>query len=169
MSRHRPKVPPSPRSNRRPSTPVGNDDIFLQSWYMPKTVSLQMRKILPSIHLAKMRYYFDDHGCLRYARRNILYGSNGVCENCSVMVRSRFAKCLEKRLKHVGVIENLPGGWKIVCLAQGRSSLVRGFGNTTRMFATARASELACAKLPSCVIATRVILRSPLRNRLSSS
>jgi hypothetical protein len=110
MSRHRPKVPPTPRSNSRPSAPVGNEDIFLQPWYMPKPVSLQMRKILPSIHLAKMRYYFDDHGCLRCERRDILYASNGMCENCSVIVRGRLAKCLEKRLKHVGVIENLSGG-----------------------------------------------------------
>ncbi len=106
MSRHRPRVPPSSRSSRRRSA-SGDDDIFLQPWYMPKSVSLQMRKILPSIHLAKMRYYFDDHGCLRCERRNILYGSNGMCENCSVIVRGRLANCLEKRLKHVGVIENL--------------------------------------------------------------
>jgi hypothetical protein len=30
-----------------------------------------------------------------------------MCENCSVIVRSRLANCLEKRLKRVGVIENL--------------------------------------------------------------
>ena len=110
MSRHRPKLPPSPRSNIRPAAPVGNEDIFLQPWYMPKPVSLQMRKILPSVHLAKMRYYFDDHGCLRCERRDILYGSNGMCENCSVIVRGRLANCLKKRLKHVGVIEDLSAG-----------------------------------------------------------
>jgi hypothetical protein len=105
MSRHRVKVPPSPRSRRRPA-PVSDDDIFLQPWYMPKPVSLQMRKILPSIHLAKMRYYFDDHGCLRCERRDILYGSNGMCENCSVVVRGRLANCLKRRLKNVGVVED---------------------------------------------------------------
>jgi len=30
-----------------------------------------------------------------------------MCENCSVIVRGRLANCLEKRLKHVGVIANL--------------------------------------------------------------
>jgi hypothetical protein len=109
MSRHRPKDARPSKSKRR-SGRAGAEDIFLQPWYMPKPVSLQMRKILPSIHLAKMRYYFDDHGCLRCERRNILYGSNGMCENCSVIVRGRLANCLEKRLKHVGVIENLSRG-----------------------------------------------------------
>jgi hypothetical protein len=106
MSRARLKVPPSPRPSGRRSAPAGDEDIFLQPWYMPKPVSLQMRKILPSIHLAKMRYYFDDHGCLRCERRDILYGSNGMCENCSVIVRGRLANCLNKRLKKVGVRED---------------------------------------------------------------
>jgi hypothetical protein len=106
MSRTLPKVPPSSRSSRRRSAPISDDDIFLQPWYMPKPASLQMRKILPSIHLAKMRYYFDDHGCLRCERRDTLYGSNGMRENCSVIVRSRLANCLNKRLKKVGVRED---------------------------------------------------------------
>jgi len=105
MSRPRPKVPASSRSSRR-SAQSGDEDIFLQPWYMPKLVSLQMRKISPSIHLAKMRYHFDDHGCLRCERRDILYGSNGICENCSVIVRDRLANCLNKRLKKVGVRED---------------------------------------------------------------
>jgi len=105
MYRTRPKVPPSSKSTPR-SAPAGEEDIFLQPWYMPKPVSLQMQKILPSIHLAKMRYYFDDHGCLRCERRDILYGSNGMGENCSVIVRGRLANCLKRRLKKVGVVGN---------------------------------------------------------------
>jgi hypothetical protein len=73
---------------------------------MPKPVSLQMRKILPSIHLAKMRYYFDNRGCLRCERRDFLYGSDGMCENCSAVVRRCLANCLEQRLRSVGVMEN---------------------------------------------------------------
>jgi hypothetical protein len=106
MSRHRRIVPQSPRSSVRRSASVRDDDIFPQPWYMPKAVSLQMRKILPSIHLAKMRYYFDDHGCLRCERRDILYRSNGMCENCSVVVRGRLANCLKRRLRNVGVVED---------------------------------------------------------------
>ena len=108
MSRPRPKVPSSSKSRRR-SARAGDEDIFLQPWYMPKPVSLQMRKILPSIHLAKMRYYFDDHGCLRCERRDILYGSNGMCENCATIVRGRLVNCMKRRLRNVGVIEDFSG------------------------------------------------------------
>ena len=96
------------KSSGRQSEPNADQDIFLQPWYMPKPVSSQLRKILPSIHLAKMRYYFDNHGCLRCERRDFLYGSNGICENCSVVVRRRLANCLEKRLRSLGVMENSP-------------------------------------------------------------
>jgi hypothetical protein len=106
MSRHRPKVPPSSSFNHRRSAAFGGDDIFLQPWYMPKPICLQMRKILPSIHLAKMRYSFDDHGCSSCEKRDILYGCNRMCENCSVVVRGRLVNCLKRRLKHVGVRED---------------------------------------------------------------
>jgi hypothetical protein len=80
-----------------------DDEIFLQPWFLPKDVSLQIRMILPHIHLTKMRYYFDDHGCLRCERRDVLYGSCGLCEPCCSTVRRRLRTCLQRRLKSVGV------------------------------------------------------------------
>jgi len=80
-----------------------DDEVFLQPWFLPKDVSLQVRMILPQIHLAKMRYYFDDHGCLRCERRSGLYGSCGLCESCCTTVRRRLQTCLKRRLKAVGV------------------------------------------------------------------
>src|ERR1700678_1417605 len=85
-----------------------DEDLALQPWFLPRSVAWQIRKILPSVHLAKMRYYFDDHGCLRCERPDFLYGSDGMCENCSVVVRRRLANCLEKRLRSLGVMENSP-------------------------------------------------------------
>jgi hypothetical protein len=42
-----------------------------------------------------------------------------MCENCSGIVRGRLANCLEKRLKHVGVIEKLSGALEdCVCSAR---------------------------------------------------
>ena len=91
---------------------------------MPKPVSLQMRKLLPSVHLAKMRYYFDDHGCLRCERRDILYGSNGMCENCSTIVRGRLVNCMKRRLKNVGVIEDFSGALED-CVSSAREIIGR--------------------------------------------
>lgn len=84
--------------------PSRTDEIFLQPWYIPRDVYLEIRRVLPNIHLAKMRYYFEDYGCLKCGDRKALYGSNGLCERCSVLIRGRVARCLERRLKKVGVL-----------------------------------------------------------------
>jgi hypothetical protein len=49
-----------------------------------------------------MRYYFDDYGCLRCGKANCLYGSNGMCESCYVVIRKRIASSLFKRFRQVG-------------------------------------------------------------------
>jgi hypothetical protein len=42
-----------------------------------------------------------------------------MCENCSVIVRGRLVNCLERRLKHVGVVEDLSGGLE-ECVSSAR-------------------------------------------------
>jgi hypothetical protein len=81
-----------------------NDEIFLQPWYLPREVYLEIRRILPNIHLSKMRYYFEDYGCLRCGTRDSLYGSNGLCERCNVLIRGRVVRSMKRRLRKVGAI-----------------------------------------------------------------
>jgi hypothetical protein len=97
-------MPELKKKNRKYSTEA-DEDLALQPWFLPRSVAWQVRKILPSVHLAKMRYYFEDHGCMRCARKNVLYASNGFCENCSVIIRSRLKNCLKRRLRAVGAGE----------------------------------------------------------------
>ena len=85
-----------------------NEEVFLQPWFLPKDVYFAIRRLLPSIHLAKMRYYFDDYGCLRCGTKEGMYGSNGLCERCTVLVRYRIMHALERRLKQVGVRSEPP-------------------------------------------------------------
>jgi len=81
-----------------------NDTVFLLPWYLPKETYLAVRRILPNIHIAKMRYYFDDYGCIRCERRDVLYRTNGLCEQCNAIVRWRLTHCLKRRLSSVGVV-----------------------------------------------------------------
>lgn len=79
------------------------DELFLQPWFIPKDIYLEIRRLLPPVHLAKMRYYFQDYGCLKCSGRTSLYASNGFCEKCSVLIRGRVVRSLQRRLKDVGV------------------------------------------------------------------
>jgi hypothetical protein len=94
----------SKRRTRKPES-IPENEIFLQPWYLPREVYLEIRRILPNIHLSKMHYYFEDYGCLKCAARDSLYGSNGLCERCSVLIRGRVVRALKRRLKNVGVLE----------------------------------------------------------------
>jgi hypothetical protein len=73
-------------------------DIFLQPWWLPADVSAAVRKLLPMLHLKKMRFYFDDYGCLRCERKNVPYGMNGFCDRCYRQVRERVSTSLKRRV-----------------------------------------------------------------------
>ena len=81
-----------------------DSDVFLQPWFLPRDVYVQVRRVLPNAHLSKMRYYFEDYGCLRCGVRDSLYGSNGFCEKCGVLIRGRVTRALKRRLRNVGEV-----------------------------------------------------------------
>ena len=80
-----------------------DDQVFMLPWFLPKQTYLAVRRILPNIHIAKMRYYFEDYGCMRCERRDVLYRTNGLCDRCNTIVRWRLTQCLKKRLADVGI------------------------------------------------------------------
>jgi hypothetical protein len=80
-----------------------NDEVFMQPWFMPKPIYLTIRRLLPNIHLVKLRHYFDDYGCIRCGQTDTIYGSSGFCYACNVIVRSRILMSLKKRLKKANV------------------------------------------------------------------
>lgn len=104
-----------------------SDEVFLQPWFIPRNVYAAVRRLLPSVHLAKMRYYFDDYGCLRCGETGRLYGSNGLCERCTVVVRWRVAQALRKRLKQVGVRSDSPYASEIADRTLTARRLLRKF------------------------------------------
>lgn len=81
-----------------------DSDVFLQPWFLPRDVYIQIRRVLPSAHLSKMRYYFEDYGCLKCGVRDSLYGSNGFCEKCNGLIRGRVIRALKRRLRNVGEV-----------------------------------------------------------------
>jgi hypothetical protein len=81
-----------------------DDEIFLQPWFVPKDLFLTFRRMLPSCQLLKMRYYFDDYGCIKCGRRQVRYGHNGFCRTCGRMVTARVILALKRRFrKFLGV------------------------------------------------------------------
>lgn len=94
------------KDNGVPDEELTKEAIFLQPWFLPIEIYRAIRRLLPYIHLFKMRYYFEDYGCLKCGKKNVMYQSNGLCESCGVVIRYRVKQALMRRLKKAGVKAN---------------------------------------------------------------
>jgi hypothetical protein len=79
------------------------DELFLQPWFLPKPIYLEMRRLLSSSQLQKMRFYLNDYGRLKCGSRSTVYGNNGMCKRCNIVVRSRIIVALKKRFRQIGI------------------------------------------------------------------
>jgi hypothetical protein len=72
-------------------------DIVLQPWFVDVKTARSIRHFLPPAFFHKMRYYFEDWGCLVCKRRNVPYASNGMCRTCVQRTQKRLFFCLQTR------------------------------------------------------------------------
>ena len=73
------------------------NDIFLQPWFLPQKTGLAIRKLLPPEHTHRMRFYFDDYGCLKCGKKNTKYGGNALCLACSQSVKLKIFLAIKRR------------------------------------------------------------------------
>jgi hypothetical protein len=72
-------------------------EVFLQAWFLPRSLAFQVHRLLPKEYREKMRHYFDDYGCLRCNRRSASYGACGLCRACYKKVLYQLASVLKRR------------------------------------------------------------------------
>jgi hypothetical protein len=73
------------------------DDVFLQPWFLPRDTAFAMRRILPPEHRHKMRFYFDDYGCMKCKKKDVPYGSNALCKLCVQEVKLKLFFAVKRR------------------------------------------------------------------------
>ncbi len=73
------------------------DDVFLQPWFLSQKAAIAIKNILPPEHRHKMRFYFDDYGCLKCGKKNARYGSNALCKVCVQQVKLEMFWCIKRR------------------------------------------------------------------------
>lgn len=73
------------------------DDIFLQPWFVNKKCAAAIRRLLPETSRHKMRFYFEDWGCLICRTKVRGYGSNGMCHVCTTRIQKRLFMSLKRR------------------------------------------------------------------------
>lgn len=90
-----------PQAVGKPSTTVRSssvDDVLLQPWFLPKRIADAIRGMVPTSFHAKMRYYFEDYGCM-VCEREVFYHSNGMCMPCYRKVLARLKKSVRRRAR----------------------------------------------------------------------
>jgi hypothetical protein len=84
------------------------EDTFLQPWFVPLQIAQAIRRLLPDTHIRKMRFYFDDWGCMKCEKKGLMYGANGMCSRCAQKVQHRVVCCLRKRVTATDLVVRRP-------------------------------------------------------------
>ena len=93
------------------------DDIFLQPWFLSQRTAFAIRRILPPEHRHKMKFFFDDYGCMRCDKKKVTYGSNALCKRCMQQVKLKMFFAIKRRWTATSS-DNLPRTFKRMADAQ---------------------------------------------------
>ena len=93
------------------------DDIFLQPWFLPREKAFAIRRILPPEYRHRMKFYFDDYGCMKCGKRDVTYGSNGLCKICMQQVKLKLFFAIKRRWTAASP-DNVPRTFKRMADAQ---------------------------------------------------
>lgn len=84
---------------------------------LSRNTAFAVKRILPPEHRRKMRFYFDDYGCMKCGKKDVQYGSNALRKLCMQQVKLRLFVVIKRRWT-VASAENLPRTFKRMADAQ---------------------------------------------------
>lgn len=76
-------------------------DMPLQPWLLPKHVACEVARVIPFGYRKRLRFFFNDFGCIRCRRRTVRYGGSGFCENCSSRVSTLLRLSMKRHQKEI--------------------------------------------------------------------
>lgn len=79
-------------SNRSPVL-----EVLLQPWFLDVETAQTVQKMIPRKFFSRMRWFFDDFGCVRCGKRNLEYAGSGFCVNCHARVARYILESMKRR------------------------------------------------------------------------
>ncbi len=70
--------------------------VLMQPWFLPREISSAILRLLPISHQKKWTYAFEDWGCSRCERKDVLHQSLGFCRSCYVLVFNRLRSSIAR-------------------------------------------------------------------------
>lgn len=74
-------------------------DVFLEPWFLSFEIARAVQRLIPRKYSRRMRWFFDDFGCIRCGEKKTGYGGNGFCVNCRCTIVSCVVRSIQKRAK----------------------------------------------------------------------
>jgi hypothetical protein len=74
------------------------DKVLFEPWFLPPRVSFGILAIVPPAFRNKMRYFFDDYGCM-ICKKGSKHHSNGMCRPCRQNIQNKLIKSVKRRLR----------------------------------------------------------------------
>jgi|SRR5580658_7609074 hypothetical protein len=75
------------------------DEVLFEPWFLPPKVAFAILSIVPPAFRSKMRYFFDDYGCM-ICHKGVKHHSNGMCRPCRQKIQMKLIKSVKRRLKN---------------------------------------------------------------------
>lgn len=70
---------------------------MLQPWFLPFEMACAVKRLIPREYLSRMRWMFEDYGCILCGRKSVTYGANGFCRICRWGLLKRMIASMKKR------------------------------------------------------------------------
>jgi hypothetical protein len=72
------------------------ETVLFQPWFLPQHIAFTIRGLVPKHFWNKMRYFFDDYGCM-ICGTELRYHSNGMCRICYARIRKKMMLSVKRR------------------------------------------------------------------------
>ncbi len=70
---------------------------MLQPWFLPLEIAYAVKQLIPREYLSRMRWMFEDFGCILCGTKSVRYGGNGFCRDCRWGLLKRMIASMKKR------------------------------------------------------------------------
>ncbi len=61
-------------------------------WFLTKSLVRKIEALLPYYYHTRFRFYFDRYGCVRCARKDVVYCCSGLCLPCTGLITDRLKR-----------------------------------------------------------------------------
>jgi hypothetical protein len=92
-------------------------------WFLTKELNRKIEAMLPYYYHRRLRFYFDRYGCVRCAKKAVIYCGSGLCVPCMGLINERLKRTDKQLKRRYGMNPELPSSKFLKRLTSARELL----------------------------------------------